>query len=1361
MSGRHSTSSTPEPDAEPPPLPIPPSNQPYSAPSPLQPSPSQPTSNTLGGLFSLAKKGLTTSVTSLNGILPVSNTNSPVQQITPHIPSNAAPLITLATGSPPSSSLSQPDTSPSRYNERLAAKLSAARSKHGDSSTQSLQEFLWAAPAGPSVHLSADDDDHGRLGSVFESPPTIDSSNNISSVIPSFPSIASTDKSKLPSRQATLVNGTESDREEANNEDGLSETDSQRDTLLSPLPLQQSTPIAISSMTAAELQAKLDKLRKYESKFTDLAKAYKSLQGKLQAIEGVLASNTPVTTISSKEELRALESYLKDAKEKSEVPKEELSKLKRQLSEVKEVQQLESYAKNEMITTLQVELAAKNYEISKLKSLLESKTNESLRVSTTETPPESPTPSATPSLSGNDDKNADIAALKTKLKEMAVALRKVTDQRNKSTEERNKANETIGKLTAANDQLKSTASLTSNSPASNNSDSQDPSAGPSIQQLAQLQEQLIAQEELLRKSEERIKSCLDIIDELQLTNASLKNESKEFETRTINRLAELETKLHIAAEEAEITGSIKSDLARSRRQIKDLEAQITQLNSVAEEAKALAAEKTSEAEEAVSMRKAADQTLRALHADAQREASRASALQLELDNVRNKMQHLLDQALAARDDALTQVSEVSHGITGSKNEREAFEQEKRRFEERLAALVSELEASKRSAEVVSKQLEEIIATKNSTEKTLERKEAAYKQVVEELDLAKAQIQNDLNSHKRKMEKAENAYNEKVKMLQDTDTAVRQHVIELQNSEIKDLNGVVDSLNKEIHVLKTELAGNSASVNVLEQVQKQLDIVSTERAALIQQLESVKRGLESTKQELVTVNEDYQSLQKSHKHTGDQHKGQVTELETRIRDMTEALALAKQEIHNRDETLAEHAQSLRVMRQALAEEEEKKNKSIQLLRNSKQRIIKLETEAKERETELDTVKSNLNEIQSQREKETKEKETQMANLTRQVEDMSSRRRRDEESLREMDKKRREAIAETERLSTRVAELANVEAMLRREKEALADQLKVRNAEYESTLTLLEETSARLTLLETTAREIDDKSTIYEAELETSRRLFQTKSVECDAMRLKISELEAKIYDATQTAGRATDEVDSLRKELSNARKENIALGSQLKAFEEEISETRRIKASADRDVESFRNEVRLARGEIEGLRDRVKKLEGKEETWKNAVHVQEAKVTELLQSLADIEKKLQLTLAEREKIVEDSRMRESQLRNVNKALKEEVRKLSKQPASSGHSPPSSSRPSLTNLNDLQQRATSPASSAGPSSAMSITPMSSNTVVITTGHPANQEYLKNIILKFIEFKDKRSQLVQVLAMLLRFSPDELKRIHRTGI
>ncbi|TPX37679.1 hypothetical protein SmJEL517_g00714 [Synchytrium microbalum] len=1400
-----------------------------------------------------------------------------------------------------------------------------------------------------------------------------------------------------------------------------------------------STSNMAAALSTTDLQAKLTKLKKYESKFTDLAKAYKALQSKVSTIESVLAKHTPVKTISNKEELSALEIYLQQASSEKpdvrQVPPEEMTKLKRQLSEMKEIQQLESQAKNEMFGSLQAEITAKNEEIAKLKVQLELRSSESPRVSTTtELQPESPPPSAAPSLSAESDKGSDLAVLKQKLKEMATALRKVTDQRNKVTEDRNKANETIEQLKAENSQLKSAAPATSSVEKSND--------GKSMQELeAKLKSQQEEHADIIAKSESRMQSYLNTIDELQLANASLKDASKEFESRTISRIGELEARLAKAAEEAEINVGVKSEFARTRRHVTDLEAQIAQLRKTVEDAEKIAWEKAGEADEALAMKRAADDTLRTLHADAQREAGRASALQMELDSVRNEMQDMLNKAVTSRDDALKRAKDAE----AASEARDTIEASavSSKYEERmaeLAAKLAEVEAlSKKQMdemeEMARKRLEDLEASSrqahqknisdlnekaSSIEKTLRsrvveieqelvvattsitklqadmqtatrqhdeslsqstiRLEDTHRKAIEQLSSSLKRehqsqletLQEELNALKEDMTSKEvelttlrNIQSQPpASPSSETDAAVaelntrlavaekaradaversekvlagvrklntelksrREEIVALEaklkdvDTERADLTRKVEDVSKELVAAKADVESSHSRIEsmakaskeaesmhqidkeavvrhevdavklhhqseieavklhhqaeieavsikhkaTISEIQAQLKTTqaslqkateqsqsmtariqtlevelstakedlqaaqrdltkateevkkahedskaasSTESAFLQESLQSLRKQLDTlagektsleaerdaAKQELAQTSTSIKSLEASYQSTADQHKSSLTEMETRLREVTEALALAKREIHTRDESLAEQGQTMAVVRQALAEEEEKKNKSIQLLRNSKQRIIKLETDVKDRETELEAVKSNMNDILSQREKETKERETQMAHMTRQVEDMSGRLKRQEESLREMDKKRREATTETERLSTRVAELASLEGMLRREKEALNDQLRVRGAELESAQTALEETTGRLSLLETTAREIDDKSTVYESELETSRRLFQTKSVECDAMRLKISELEAKIYDATQISGRATDEVDNLRRELSSARRDNGALASQLKAFEEEVAEARRVKVACDRDVSTFKNEVRLARDEIEGWRDRVKDLEAKDETWKAAVQEHEAKTRELGKTLSDIEKRHQVELAERDKVAEDVRMRESQLRNVNKALKEEVRKLSKNPTNNS-SPPPSHRSSLTGVNN--ERAPSPISStstsaaqlpntisslSGPSfisnapqlpSSLSInprrsivnsspgsSPTASNAPHLPmSGDNPNQEYLKNIILKFVEFKDKRSQLVQVLALLLRFSPDELKRIQR---
>lgn len=44
--------------------------------------------------------------------------------------------------------------------------------------------------------------------------------------------------------------------------------------------------------------------------------------------------------------------------------------------------------------------------------------------------------------------------------------------------------------------------------------------------------------------------------------------------------------------------------------------------------------------------------------------------------------------------------------------------------------------------------------------------------------------------------------------------------------------------------------------------------------------------------------------------------------------------------------------------------------------------------------------------------------------------------------------------------------------------------------------------------------------------------------------------------------------------------------------------------------------------------------------------------------------------------------------------------------------------------------------------------------------NLEYLRNVIIKFLEYKNTRHQLIPVLTMMLRFTPEEVKRLNHAA-
>ncbi|RIB13617.1 hypothetical protein C2G38_1720217 [Gigaspora rosea] len=101
------------------------------------------------------------------------------------------------------------------------------------------------------------------------------------------------------------------------------------------------------------------------------------------------------------------------------------------------------------------------------------------------------------------------------------------------------------------------------------------------------------------------------------------------------------------------------------------------------------------------------------------------------------------------------------------------------------------------------------------------------------------------------------------------------------------------------------------------------------------------------------------------------------------------------------------------------------------------------------------------------------------------------------------------------------------------------------------------------------------------------------------------------------------------------------------------------------------------------------------------------------------------------------MREGQLRNNNRSLKEEVRKLQK---SSDRGVPTS---------PLQP----------PSPTPLKTPVTSNSpTILNSGldDDVKVDYLRGVILKFLEHKEQRKALLPVLTTLLRIPLEEKKRL-----
>ncbi|KAK3829633.1 MAG: hypothetical protein J3R72DRAFT_263706 [Linnemannia gamsii] len=133
------------------------------------------------------------------------------------------------------------------------------------------------------------------------------------------------------------------------------------------------------------------------------------------------------------------------------------------------------------------------------------------------------------------------------------------------------------------------------------------------------------------------------------------------------------------------------------------------------------------------------------------------------------------------------------------------------------------------------------------------------------------------------------------------------------------------------------------------------------------------------------------------------------------------------------------------------------------------------------------------------------------------------------------------------------------------------------------------------------------------------------------------------------------------------------------------------------------------------------------------------------------------------------MREGHLRTVNKTLQEEVRKLQKLCPSSPLPSPTSPH-SLYNSQSNHIPGTPTPATPRPRGAPQALGRAATMVLpasprwspshaqVAGDDDVNVEYLKNVLLNFMEHKDRRQQLIPVVAQMLRLSSDETKRFSK---
>jgi len=229
-------------------------------------------------------------------------------------------------------------------------------------------------------------------------------------------------------------------------------------------------------------------------------------------------------------------------------------------------------------------------------------------------------------------------------------------------------------------------------------------------------------------------------------------------------------------------------------------------------------------------------------------------------------------------------------------------------------------------------------------------------------------------------------------------------------------------------------------------------------------------------------------------------------------------------------------------------------------------------------------------------------------------------------------------------------------------------------------------------------------------------------------------ESRISDLRHTVAALEKERDESESDWGRKLREKSKEIEDLKKIVDSSSRSRDERAGVEDNLKAeavrLKTEVTSYQKQIAQLQKAVEKTEEAEDTDRQRV------------------RELQTQISVLQKQVEEFTGREAQLRASNKTLREELRKVQ----SSAALLEKQRNPGVGYWSSRQEdgrRSTTSLSETNGSRP-------SSPSVPTDDEEVNLEYLRNVVLQFLEHKEMRPQLVRVLSTILRFTPQETRRL-----
>ncbi|KAJ3879049.1 hypothetical protein F5051DRAFT_439080 [Lentinula edodes] len=559
----------------------------------------------------------------------------------------------------------------------------------------------------------------------------------------------------------------------------------------------------------------------------------------------------------------------------------------------------------------------------------------------------------------------------------------------------------------------------------------------------------------------------------------------------------------------------------------------------------------------------------------------------------------------------------------------------------------------------------------------------------------------------------------------------------------------------------------------------------ESDALRDYLQNVLLKTELSRDEIKHLNTKLQTQESRIEELRDTHRlesrSQIDQIDNLKKQLEESELLIKASQTNSDEVTKLKAETERLNgevakgKELAKDEEEKRMKAISLLKTVRQKLTRAE---KDRDDAVKEVSALKEKEKGERAREDAERskhqsEIDLLNTERDRAITGLRTQFDKELVVVRERHEKELAAlraeleletvtvkatfekELSNKNSRITQLENSLNSVVRDKNSFFEQVQIRQAEVESSQAHLESLQSQNAELQYQLREQSDRIILLNEELLEARREHDTVSSKYSSISTSpedtahlLSSVEIK-YEAKLTelkrvlknTEKERNESDAewsrkLREKNQEMEKLSTRLGTAIQSKAQDHGLVENLKV----EISHLQQQIQISQNEVSQVRMQIAQLKENENTFNTHETEMETKIKVLEQKL------------------EEGKSRESQLRSNNKTLREELRKVQSSAAllERQRNPGIGYWTSRSESTAVESSDSVNSSSSSPPAGRTSSDNARESPVKKEDEEVNLEYLRNVILQFLEHKEMRPNLVRVLSIILHFTPQETRRL-----